>query len=65
VGAFPLVHDNGRMTSSVPAPLRALVVEDEPALAELVADYLARDGFEVERARRRGRNARGVVGGRR
>lgn len=51
MGAFPLVHDNGRMTSSVPAPLRALVVEDEPALAELVADYLARDGFEVERAR--------------
>ena len=39
------------MTSSVPAPLRALVVEDEPALAELVADYFARDGFEVERAR--------------
>jgi DNA-binding response OmpR family regulator len=26
-------------------------VDDEPALAELVADYLSRDGFEVERAR--------------
>ncbi len=31
--------------------MRALVVDDEPTLAELVADYLCRDGFEVERAR--------------
>ncbi len=29
---------------------RALVVEDEPALAALVADYLVRDGFEVAQA---------------
>lgn len=41
----------GHMTASLPAPLRALVVDDEPALAELVSDYLVRDGFEVERAR--------------
>ncbi len=41
----------GCMTASPPPPLRALVVDDEPALAELVADYLSRDGFEVERAR--------------
>lgn len=39
-----------RMVSSGPAPLRALVVDDEPALADVVADYLTRDGFEVERA---------------
>jgi DNA-binding response OmpR family regulator len=41
----------GRMSAAIPAPLRALVVDDEPALAELVADYLSRDGFEVECAR--------------
>ena len=28
--------------------MRALVVEDEPDLASLVAEYLRRDGFEVE-----------------
>ncbi|MCB2412693.1 response regulator transcription factor [Demequina sp. TTPB684] len=39
------------MTPSPGVPLRALVVDDEPALAELVSDYLVRDGFEVERAR--------------
>ena len=44
--------DNGGMTDAAPPPvLRALVVEDEPALADLVADYLTRDGFEVEIAR--------------
>ena len=44
--------DNGGMTEAAPPPvLRALVVEDEPALADLVADYLTRDGFEVEIAR--------------
>lgn len=30
------------------APLRALVVDDEPALADVVTSYLVRDGFEVE-----------------
>jgi DNA-binding response OmpR family regulator len=35
----------------VPHLLRALVVEDEPALSDLVSSYLARDGFEVEAAR--------------
>jgi len=39
------VGDNGAMQ---PVPLRALVVDDEPALAEVVVGYLARDGFEVE-----------------
>ena len=44
--------DNGGMTDAAPPPARrALVVEDEPALADLVADYLTRDGFEVEIAR--------------
>jgi len=48
--------DTWGMTIAPPAPAqppapRALVVEDEPALADLVADYLARDGFEVEIAR--------------
>ena len=44
--------DNGGMTDALlPPALRALVVEDEPALADLVADYLTRDGFEVEVAR--------------
>jgi len=33
--------------STAPAPKRALVVDDEAALAQLVADYLIRDGFEV------------------
>lgn len=32
---------------SAPAPRRVLVVDDERALAELVARYLARDGFET------------------
>ena len=44
--------DNGSMTAAAPpTAFRALVVEDEPALADLVADYLTRDGFEVEIAR--------------
>lgn len=38
------------MAAPVPAPPRALVVDDEPALADVVAEYLTRDGFEVERA---------------
>ncbi len=29
------------------APLRALVVDDEPSLVQVVGGYLARDGFEV------------------
>lgn len=33
-----------------PSGFRALVVDDEPALAELVGDYLNRDGFEVSLA---------------
>lgn len=32
--------------------LRALVVDDEPALADVVSSYLTRDGFEVEVAHR-------------
>ena len=34
------------------APLRALVVDDEPALADVVSSYLTRDGFQVEVAHR-------------
>lgn len=37
------------VTTPATAPaLRALVVDDEPALADLVTSYLVRDGFEVE-----------------
>lgn len=32
----------------IPSAVRALVVEDEPALADVVKSYLAREGFEVE-----------------
>jgi DNA-binding response OmpR family regulator len=35
---------------STPGPLRILVVDDEPPLLELVAGYLAREGWEVETA---------------
>lgn len=38
------------MNAAPPSRPRALVVEDEPALARLVAGYLAHDGFEVESA---------------
>jgi DNA-binding response OmpR family regulator len=33
-----------------PAPVRALVVDDEPPLVRLVTSYLERDGFEVQAA---------------
>jgi len=33
-----------------PSGLRILVVDDERALADLVASYLTRDGFEVSMA---------------
>ncbi|WP_084074782.1 response regulator transcription factor [Demequina sp. NBRC 110052] len=36
------------MTIPPPAPLRALVVEDEASLARVVVNYLVRDGFEAE-----------------
>jgi CheY-like chemotaxis protein len=35
---------------SEPAPLRALVVDDEPPLVRLVTSYLERDGFQVQAA---------------
>jgi len=38
-------------TGLSPAQPRALVVDDEPALADVVTSYLSRDGFEVEVAR--------------
>lgn len=38
----------GRMTPQQAPVLRALVVDDEPALADVVRSYLVRDGFEVE-----------------
>lgn len=45
-GAVP---DNDTVsTSSGSAAPRALVVDDEPALADVVTSYLVRDGFEVE-----------------
>ncbi|MDR1293589.1 MAG: response regulator transcription factor, partial [Bifidobacteriaceae bacterium] len=37
-------------SSSSCAPPRAVVVDDEPALAALVASYLAKDGFDVRQA---------------
>jgi len=40
---------NGRVTAPTNAPsLRALVVDDERDLANVVASYLKRDGFDVE-----------------
>ncbi len=45
VAAAAAPHQNGRMAA---VPLRALVVEDESALADLVAGYLVKDGYEVE-----------------
>jgi DNA-binding response OmpR family regulator len=33
-----------------PAPVRALVVDDEPPLVRLVTSYLERDGFQVQAA---------------
>lgn len=48
----PGVAHNGRVTAPSNAPLRALVVDDEPALADVVSSYLTRDGFEVEVAHR-------------
>jgi two-component system, OmpR family, response regulator len=41
----PTVGNHGPVTTSV-----VLVVEDEPAIAELLRSYLARDGFEVRLA---------------
>lgn len=35
------------MATQTPSPRRALVIDDEKALATLVAGYLSRDGFEV------------------
>ncbi len=43
------VPHNGDVTTGT-APRRALVVEDELALADIVTSYLAREGFEVETA---------------
>ena len=56
--AHLLIAHNGRMSDSAgnPGPtgpssgLRVLVVDDEQALADLVATYLTRDGFEVSMA---------------
>ncbi len=49
-----MAHDSGQLTpASLPVPvapptgLRALVVEDEVALATVVGTYLERAGFEV------------------
>ncbi len=38
------------MSEPAPAPLRALVVDDEPPLVRLVSSYLERDGFQVQTA---------------
>ncbi len=42
--------DQGAAGGQVPLRLRALVVEDEPSLARLVASYLEHEGFEVATA---------------
>src|SRR6266511_3763415 len=38
------------VSEQTPAPLRALVVDDEPPLVRLVTSYLERDGFQVQAA---------------
>ncbi len=44
-----LATQNVEMTTPAPRPARrALVVDDELALAQVVASYLARDGFDTE-----------------
>ena len=42
--------DRPRSNPAPPSGLRVLVVDDERALADLVASYLTRDGFEVSMA---------------
>jgi DNA-binding response OmpR family regulator len=45
------VTNHGEAASGrAPAPLRALVVDDEPPLVRLVSSYLERDGFQVQSA---------------
>ena len=42
-------HDD-TASGQAPAPLRALVVDDEPPLVRLVTSYLEREGFQVRSA---------------
>ena len=49
-GRRPATGHNGQVTpipDTTTTARRAVVVDDEQALARLVAGYLARDGFEV------------------
>jgi DNA-binding response OmpR family regulator len=48
VAARPAVGHHGRVTVDVPQRGLVLVVEDEPAIADLVRLYLARDGYGVQ-----------------
>ncbi|MGW6022520.1 response regulator transcription factor [Streptomyces sp. NPDC055099] len=40
----------GADEAAAPGPLRVLVVDDDPTVAEVVAGYLERGGFQVDRA---------------
>ncbi|MBI1926092.1 response regulator [Candidatus Poribacteria bacterium] len=42
--------DNGRAAKVVSGPLHVLVVDDEPLVTEIIADYLTGDGHTVETA---------------
>jgi DNA-binding response OmpR family regulator len=44
------VRAQEQTASQQPAPVRALVVDDEPPLVRLVTSYLERDGFQVQTA---------------
>lgn len=43
-------HSIPRVTSPTSAAQRVLLVDDEPRIREIVANYLRRDGYEVETA---------------
>lgn len=50
VGASPAETSAAGPAAPVPAPARILVVDDDPTVAEVVAGYLDRAGYRVDRA---------------
>ncbi|WP_432184530.1 response regulator transcription factor [Streptomyces tendae] len=50
VGASPAETSAAGPATAAPAPARILVVDDDPTVAEVVAGYLDRAGYRVDRA---------------